>query len=153
MATPKIAMEVPTPVPQIVPAKTTTHHDFFRDIILIILLVLAIFAVAMHFWIYPRMMTPEFKTPYQAVLLANGSVYFGKLSRAWSDYPVLTDVYYLQSVTNNDTKQTSNVLVKRGKEWHGPDHMVLNAKEIVLIEPVGESSKVAQLIAESKTQP
>ena len=149
MATATVAHEDPASSTAALPG---SKRNLLRDIILIVLLIVAVFAIAMHFWIYPRVMAPTLTTPYQAVLLMNGSVYFGKLSRAWSDYPVLTDVYYLQSVTNNDTKQTSNVLVKRGKEWHGPDHMVINAKDIVLIEPVGETSKVAQLIAESKAQ-
>ena len=124
----------------------------YLEIILTIVVVLLVFAGLMHLWVVPRWNAPTFKTPYQAVLLNNGAIYFGKLTRTWSDYPILSDVYYLQSVTNKDTNQTSNVLVKRGKEWHGPDHMVLNARNIVLIEPVGENSKVAQLITESKQQ-
>ena len=87
---------------------------------------------------------------YSAVLLANGSVYFGKLEGLGSPYPVLRDVYYVQSVTNPETKQVSSILVKRGKEWHAPDRMIINDKSIVFVEPVGAESKVAQLIAESK---
>ena len=87
---------------------------------------------------------------YYAVLLGNGSVYFGKLEGLGTAYPVLREVYYVQSATNPETKQVSSVLVKRGKEWHAPDRMILNEKSIVFVEPVGTGSKVAQLIAESK---
>ena len=87
---------------------------------------------------------------YYAVLLSNGLVYFGKLEGLGSAYPVLHDVYYVQSVTNPDTKTVYNVLVKRGKEWHSPDRMILNEKAILFVEPVGSNSKVSQLIAESK---
>jgi hypothetical protein len=87
---------------------------------------------------------------YYAVLLSNGSVYFGKLEGLGSAYPVLHDVYYVQSVTNPETKAVTNVLVKRGKEWHAPDRMILSEKAIVFVEPVGADSKVSQLIAESK---
>jgi len=87
---------------------------------------------------------------YYAVLLSNGSVYFGKLEGLDTPYPVLKEVYYVQSATNPETKAVSNILVKRGKEWHGPDRMILNEKAIVFVEPVGADSKVAQLIAESK---
>jgi len=87
---------------------------------------------------------------YYAVLLTNGSVYFGKLEGLESAHPVLHDVYYVQSNVNQETKAVSNILVKRGKEWHAPDRMVLNDKAIVFVEPVGPESKVAQLIAESK---
>src|ERR1039458_1949194 len=87
---------------------------------------------------------------YSAVLLANGSVYFGKLEGLGSPYPVLRDVYYVQSVSDPETKKVSSILVKRGKEWHAPDRMIINDKSIVFVEPVGADSKVAQLIAESK---
>ena len=90
-----------------------------------------------------------FPTPYQAVLLANGSVYFGKLEGYGTATPVLTQVFYIVSQTNTETKQTANVLVKRGKEMHEPDRMYLNPQQIVFVEPVSPSSKVAQLIAES----
>ena len=87
---------------------------------------------------------------YYAVLLSNGSVYFGKLEGLGSAYPVLHDVYYVQSVTNADTKAVTNILVKRGKEWHAPDRMIVSEKAILFVEPVGPDSKVSQLIAESK---
>jgi len=89
-------------------------------------------------------------TPYQAVLLSNGSAYFGKLEGLGTAYPVLKEVFYVQSVQNPQTKQVSNILVKRGKEWHSPDRMILNANMIVLVEPVNPNSRVAQLIAEAK---
>ena len=92
---------------------------------------------------------------YYAVLLSNGSVYFGKLEGLGSAYPVLRDVYYVQTTTNPETKAVSSILVKRGKvkrgkEWHGPDRMILNEKAVVFVEPVGGDSKVSQLIADSK---
>ena len=87
---------------------------------------------------------------YSAVLLANGSVYFGKLEGLGSPYPVLRDVYYVQSASDPETKKVTSILVKRGKEWHAPDRMTINDKSIVFVEPVGADSKVAQLIAESK---
>ena len=90
-----------------------------------------------------------FDTPYQAVLLANGSVYFGKLEGYGTDRPVLTEVFYIVTQTNTETKQSANVLVKRGKEMHEPDRMYLNPQQIVFVEPVSTTSKVAQLIAAS----
>lgn len=93
-----------------------------------------------------------FSTPYQAVLLSNNSVYFGKLSGYGTSNPVLTDVFYILTKTDPTTKQTQNVLVKRGKELHGPDRMYLNSSSIVFVEPVGTDSKVAQLISEAEQQ-
>jgi len=95
---------------------------------------------------------PEVTTPYAAVLLDNGQVYYGKLTNAGSSFPEMTDVYYVQSQVNPDTKAVSNTLVRRGNEWHGPDRMFLNERHVVLIEPVGTSSKVAQLIEADKNK-
>src|SRR5258707_9745202 len=87
---------------------------------------------------------------YYAVLLSNGSVYFGLVEGLGTPYTVIKDVYYVQSNVNQETKAVSNALVKRGKEWHGPDRMTINEKAIVFLEPVGKDSRVSQLIEESK---
>jgi hypothetical protein len=89
---------------------------------------------------------------YSAVLLDNNQVYFGKLDKASSAYPVLTDVYYIQSQVNQETKAVTNILVRRGNELHGPDRMFLNSRHIVFVEPVGPNSKVAQLIEADKNK-
>ena len=95
---------------------------------------------------------PEIKTPYAAVLLDNGQVYYGKLADAGSKFPELTDVYYIQSQVNQDTKAVTNILVRRGNEWHGPDRMFMNERHIILVEPVGTNSKVAELIQADKNK-
>ncbi|MGC2109687.1 MAG: hypothetical protein WA655_09230 [Candidatus Korobacteraceae bacterium] len=93
-----------------------------------------------------------FSTPYQTVVLINNSVYYGKLTGWGTPNPVLTDVFYIMSKTDPDTKQVSNILIKRGKELHGPDRMYLNPNQIIFVEPVGTDSKVAQLISEANKQ-
>jgi hypothetical protein len=93
-------------------------------------------------------------TPYQAVLLTNGQVFYGRLDKLGSPFPVLTEVYYVvQNQVNQDTKQVSNTLIRRGKEWHAPDRMILNGAHIVLVEPVRTDSVVAKLIEELRKQP
>lgn len=114
--------------------------------------VIAVVVLAAVAFLVGRHRGPRFTTPYQAVLLTNGSVYFGKLQGYGTRYPVLLDVYYVQSGTNPDTKQVTNVLVHRGKELHAPDRMYLNPGHIVLVEPVGPNSKIAELIAQDKAK-
>jgi|SRR5579862_2810006 len=114
------------------------------------LLVVAL--AGLHIFLALHTSSVSFSTPYQAVLLTNGSVYFGKMQGYGTPHPLLTDVFYVQSTVNPETKQTTNVLVKRGKELHAPDSMYLNPSQIILVEPVGPNSKVAQLIAEQKSQ-
>jgi hypothetical protein len=107
-------------------------------------------AAAYHLVSHVRESKFAFTTPYQAVLLVNGSVYFGHLQNYSSRDPILVDVYYVVSQTNPETKQTSNVLVKRGRELHAPDRMYLNPSEIAFVEPVGVDSKIAQLIKQAQ---
>jgi hypothetical protein len=112
--------------------------------------VVAVLIVAgLAFWFSPERAVAARTKGYSAVLLDNNSVYFGKVADLGSDYPVLTDVFYIQSTVNQQTKQQSNILVKRGKEWHAPDKMVLNRGHIIMIEPVTDGSTVAKLIAEA----
>ena len=64
--------------------------------------------------------------------------------------PVLTEVYYVQSTVDPETKKQNNILLRRGKEWHGPDRMYINPQQIVIVEPVSPDSRVGELIANSK---
>lgn len=95
---------------------------------------------------------PAFNTAYQAVLLDNGQAYFGKLSRLGTAFPEMTDVYYIVNKEDPETKTVKQILVKRGKELHAPAETFFDARHIVMIEPVGEDSEVAKLIAKSETQ-
>ena len=116
---------------------------------ILLIAVLAGLAACMH---RPRESGVRVETPYSAVLLDNNSVYYGKLEHENSEFLELTDVYYVQQSVNQETKEVKNILVRRGNEWHGPDRMFLNARHVVLVEPVGTSSKVAQLIQEDKNK-
>ena len=87
-------------------------------------------------------------TTYQAVLLDNGQVYYGRIQHTDRELTVLTDVYYVQSQVDTQTKEMKNILIRRGNEWHSPNRSVINTRHIVVIEPVAPGSKVAELIAQ-----
>ena len=95
----------------------------------------------------------EFNTPYQAVQLSNGAAYFCKLEGLGTPYPVLKELYFVQSRQNPETKQVTNILLKRVNEFWQPDRMIVNANSIVSVEPVNPTSRVAELIAEAKQKP
>jgi len=96
------------------------------------------------------------RADYQAVFLSNNQVYFGKLSNAASQYPVLKDIYYLQ-VTQvlqpadpNAPQQQLN-LVKLGGELHGPkDEMRINRDQILFVEDLKPDSQVVTAIESFK---
>lgn len=99
---------------------------------------------------------------YQAVFFTNGQVYFGKLQQFNSEYMKLTDVYYLQTQsedTSNDSKnpqetsgdQNNATLIKLGDEIHGPeDQMVISKDQILFYENLKKDGKVSQSIEKFK---
>jgi hypothetical protein len=93
---------------------------------------------------------------YQAVFLTNDQVYFGKLSKADSQYPVLRDVYYLQvsqglQPKGQDAPSTNINLVKLGGELHGPqDEMVINRNHILFYENLKSDSQIVTAIQQFK---
>jgi len=94
----------------------------------------------------------ELTTPFQAVQLSNGAAYFCRIEGLGTPFPVLKEVFFIQSRQNPETKQVSNILLRRGGEWWQPDRMIVNANSIVFVEPVNPNSRVAQLIAEEKAK-
>lgn len=95
----------------------------------------------------------KLQTEYQAVLLVGGQAFFGKVDQQGPDWILLKDVYYIQRLANQETKQVANQLIKRGvQEWHSPDAMYINTRQIVLVEPVAPTSQVAKLIKEAKAK-
>jgi hypothetical protein len=102
-------------------------------------------------WMLSHPSAVSFEQTYQAVLLSNGQIYFGRLEGYGTENPVLREVYYVQSGLN-EQKQPTNILLKRGKEWHGPDRMYLNPRQIIMVEPVGPTSRVYELIRDLKVQ-
>lgn len=96
---------------------------------------------------------PAFTTPFQAVVLTGGQVYYGKLENAAGMYPILRDVFYVSTQINPATKESATVIVRRGKELHGPEYMILNRQSILFIEPIREDSQIAKFIAEQQQHP
>ena len=94
-----------------------------------------------------RNAVPDAGASWQAVALANGQVYFGRLEPAAEGYVALREVFYVQTRQDPGTRAVANVLVKRGSEAHGPQRMLINRQQVLLIEPVGPDSQISQLIA------
>jgi len=95
----------------------------------------------------------DLKDAHVAVLLNNGQAYFGKIQAESKGFVKLGEVFYVQARVNPQTKESPNILVKRGKEVHGPSFMLLNTAAIQSIEPVGADSQIAKLIADAKNKP
>jgi hypothetical protein len=95
---------------------------------------------------------PKLQTEYQAVLLTNGQAFFGKAEFQGKEYLLLKDVFYIRSMVNQETKAVNNTLIKKGKEWHGANQMIINTRHIIMLEPVSPESQVAKIIKETNSQ-
>jgi hypothetical protein len=114
--------------------------------------VFALVCIVSGLWWFRSSHALKLDTTYQAVLLDNGQVYYGKIEQTDSELTVLTDVYYVQNQVDTQTKEVKNILIRRGNEWHAPNRSVLNTRHIIVIEPVTAGSKVAELIAALKSK-
>lgn len=85
-----------------------------------------------------------------AALLTNGQIHYGVFADLSAGELRLVNVYYVRTLT--PSKGTpSNQLVNRSKaDWHGPQWMSIPTDRIVFIEGIGETSRLAELIAQEK---
>jgi hypothetical protein len=130
-------------------------RKIFFYLALLIVTILVILAVVVD-------MRPDTKVQadkYQAVTLANGQVFFGKLKDAGADEYRLTNVFYLQSKDGNSNVDANTIntlsqadiesiqLIKRGQEIHGPDDaMTIPRSQVVYVENLNSTGKVASTI-------
>ncbi|MFA7286089.1 MAG: hypothetical protein WC052_00245 [Patescibacteria group bacterium] len=98
---------------------------------------------------------------WQAVFLANGQVYFGKLSGINRRYVTLSDIYYLQVSQGLQQAATPegappqgqpNInLIKLGQELHGPeDAMHIERSKVLFWENLKDDSRVVEAISQTK---
>ena len=100
--------------------------------------------------------SPISQDKYQAVFLASGQVYFGKLDSLNGQYSRLTDVFYIQATEaeenaqnpqNSDVNTTDLQLIKLGNEVHGPeDEMLINRDQILFVENLKTDGRVSDSI-------
>lgn len=97
---------------------------------------------------------------YQAVFLATGEVYFGKLTILPDGYYKMKDVYYIQKKATESTDdgqvaaQSNNMeLIKLGNELHSPtDSMFFNRDQVLYFENLKSDSDFMKKIDEAKRQ-
>jgi hypothetical protein len=84
---------------------------------------------------------------YQAVFLADGRVYFGRLTDVGDLYE-LRDAFYIQEFPGEGEEAPPTQQVKRlSTEFHEPeDRMLINPEFVVLIENLAPDSEVALAI-------
>lgn len=124
---------------------------------LFISLVVVAVGVLVVYWlvrsVFSQGLLGEVSGSYKAVTLANGTTYFGKITKADSSIITLSDVFYLR-LTQPDAKDKSTQqgfeLVKLGaNEIYGPqDEILLNRRQVLSTQELKPDSKVIAAIRE-----
>ncbi len=117
--------------------------------ILVVGLAIVVLLAADVYQNYRRFHKPLITAPYQAVVLENGSVFYGRIDHLGTDYPVLRDAFTVQSEPDPSTQRPRYVLVKRSNGVNGADHMIFAATAIAFVEPVTPESTIGKLIAQA----
>jgi hypothetical protein len=131
---------------------TSENSKLVLAITSLALVVLVSAASLIYFDIFYPSIAIDRSSPMHAVFLTNGQAFFGHISGISRGSINLDDVYYIQTQVNPQTQERKNILLRRGKEWHGPTEMAINVQSVLLIEPVGTDSEVAKLIAKLKAE-
>lgn len=125
---------------------TVSGKKFFWGLAVLVFLAVVYFAAIALGWF-------RWKSGYQAVFLNNGQVYFGRIYKESSQYPILKNIYYLQvaqsspSLQNGEEIPANINLIKLGTEIHGPkDEMRINRDSIIFIEDLSPDSRILEAI-------
>lgn len=125
--------------------------------IVIIALIYLLYATK-GFGIWKNAGTGIEKSKYQAVFMANGQVYFGKLNMTGDKMATLDDIYYLQvqqvqPKAETQSQQSKLTLIKLGNEIHAPeDKMYINTDQILFLENLKDEGKVVQAIKKYQSE-
>lgn len=121
-----------------------------------IVLVAALAVTAWMFFSSNRSGTTGIDTSrYQAVFLANGQIYFGKLKDFSDESFQLTEIYYPQAQKSDSeeeaTAQTNIQLIPLGGEVHGPENkMFITKSQILYYENLKADSQVTKHIEQNE---
>ena len=85
------------------------------------------------------------ETRFQAVILSNDKVYFGKLAEASDGFFRLDDAFFLREAPAAGDTTAARTLVPVNREIHAPDNTMLIRKDaVVLVENLAVDSEVLQ---------
>ena len=121
-----------------------------RDGVLFVLgLAIVALLVAIAYQNHRRFHKPLLTTPYQAVVLQNGAVFYGRVDHLGTDHPVVRDAFTVRTEIDPQTQRPRHVVVKRRDEPNGADHLIIPAAAIAFVEPVRPDSATGKLIEQA----
>ena len=134
-------------------------NQIFKTLIIIIIVVVVLGAGSLGLGKFKNSDQNVNSAGFQAIFLANGQTYFGKMSAVNGPYIKITNVYYLQvqqAVQPDEKKKVDDskqefTLTKLGNELHGPeDAMYVSRDQVLFWENLKDNGKVVQAIKTNK---
>lgn len=129
------------------------RRSFVMVLVLILLIVLVFIARTQLFrdgittFFAPSVAEVIDHSAYQAVFLANGSTYFGKLQEQGDNWFLLSDVFYISA-----SDPTGTQLTKRGSEPQGPrEPMIIPKQQVLFIENLRDDGDIVTAIRKFKS--
>jgi hypothetical protein len=90
-------------------------------------------------------------TRYQAVILSNDKVYFGKLESISEDFFRLDSAFFLRETRDDADAEPVRALLPVNREIHAPDNtMLIRKDEVVLVENLAKDSPILTEIKRQK---
>lgn len=80
---------------------------------------------------------------YQAVILSNDKVYFGRIEAANDEFYRLDDAFFLRETRESAEAEPQRALLPINREIHAPENsMLIRKDEVVLVENLAEDSPI-----------
>ena len=80
---------------------------------------------------------------YQAVILSNDKVYFGRLKSVSGDFFQLRDAFFLRETRTSEDAEPVRALLPVNREIHAPENrMLIRKDEVVLVENLATNSPI-----------
>lgn len=123
-------------------AKFTRRFLLLAIVVVVLLAALGVWAGIKFF----SGLDPASPSPYSAVFLSTGDVYYGKLS--WFPWPKLREVWFLQRGLDPKSQEVQFGIVPFRTAFWGPmDEIKLNPEQIVFVARLRNDSQVAKAFA------
>lgn len=125
------------------------HHS--KPVAIIIIIVVAVFLIGVGILVGKHvsggnaMANSASLSPYSAVYLSTGDVYFGVLD--WSPSPHIEDAWFLQHSTNAQGQPTIGVYPFNRVAWGPAGSVYFNSEQIIFWTRLGSTSSVAEAMA------
>ncbi len=88
---------------------------------------------------------------YQAVILSNDKVYFGRLSSVSDEFYRLNDAFFLRETRDRPEAEPVRALLPVNREIHAPENsMLIRKDEVVLVENLDRESPILTEIRRQK---